>query len=106
TRLRVRLALDHQEGAERADREAAVRPAFPYGAEIAFEAVAAELVEHDDVGALAVVGAADQRDLALAGRDARERDLQRVDAGELLAHEGARGASDAVHDRHVAGEQV
>ena len=50
--------------------------------------------------------AADQRELALSGGDARERDAHRVDAGRLLAHEGARGAGDAVHDRNVAGEQV
>jgi hypothetical protein len=68
--------------------------------------VAAKPVEHQQIMPLAVVGAADQRDIALAGLDARMRDPHRVDAGLLLAHEGARGAGDAMHDRDVAGEQV
>ena len=65
-----------------------------------------DVVEQQQILALAVVRAADQRDVALSGGDARERDAHGVDAGRLLAHEGARGAGDAVHDRDVAGEQV
>jgi len=38
---------------------------------------------------LAVVGAANQRDIALAGLYPRMRDPHRVDTGLLLAHEGA-----------------
>ena len=67
---------------------------------------AAERVEQQHVRALGIVGAADQRDVALPGRDARMRDAHRVDAGGFLAHEGARRAGHAVHDRDVAGEQV
>ena len=68
--------------------------------------VPAGVVEEEQILAFAVVRAADQRELALAGADARERDAHRIDARRLLAHEGARGAGDAVHDRDVAGEQV
>ena len=50
--------------------------------------------------------AADQRDVALSGRDTRERDPCRVDTRGFLAHEGARRAGHAVHDGDVAGEQV
>ena len=49
---------------------------------------------------------ADQRDVALAGLDPRQRNPRRVDAGGFLAHEGARGAGHAVDDGDVAGEQV
>ena len=53
------------------------------------------------------VGAADQdRCRPARPRMRAQRDAHRVDAGRLLAHEGARGAGDAVHDRDVAGQQV
>ena len=58
------------------------------------------------VPARAVIGAADQGQVALAGGDARLGDTDAVDAGGLFAHEGARGADDAVHQRDVAGEQI
>ena len=67
---------------------------------------AAELVDQEHVRPLGVVGAADQEDVGLAGGDAGMGDADRVDAGLLLAHEGARGAGDAVDDGDVAGEQV
>ena len=52
------------------------------------------------------MGSADQRDVALAGLDTRERDPRRVDAGGFLAHEGARRSADAVNDGDIAGEQI
>ena len=39
--------------------------------------------------ALAIMRAADQRDVALAGGDPRQRDPRRVDSRHFLAHEGA-----------------
>ena len=66
----------------------------------------AEFIEHQQIGPLAIMRAADQRDVALSGADARKRDTHRIDAGEFLAHEGARGAGHAVHDRDIAGEQI
>ncbi len=78
----------------------------PHRAEFAGEIVPRELVEQQHLLAFAVLGAADEQDLALSGLDARKTDSHRVDAGALFAHEGAGGAGDAVHDRDVAGEQV
>ena len=52
------------------------------------------------------MGGADQRDVALAGLDPRQRDPRRIDRGGFLAHEGARRAAHAMHDGDVAGEQV
>ena len=80
--------------------------ALPDRRKLLFQRGAAEFVEHQQVGPLAVIRAADQRDLALPGGDARERDAHGIDAGGFLAHEGARGAGDAVHDRDIAGEQI
>ncbi len=80
--------------------------ARPDRSEFVLEVEIAELVEHQQILALAVLRAADQRDVALAGGDARERDPCRVDAGGFLAHEGARRSGDAVHDGDVAGQQV
>ena len=72
----------------------------------AVEQEAAHLVDEHHVGPRGVVGAADEEGVALVRGDARQGDPQGVDAGGLLAHEGARGAGDAVHDGDVAGEQV
>ena len=64
------------------------------------------LKDEEDIPARAVVGAADQGQLALSGGDARLRDAHRVDARRLFAEERARGADHAVHDRNVTGEKV
>ena len=102
----MRLGLDHQKGAGRAEREAGMSLARPDRRELVLEVEVAELVEHQQVLALAVMRTADQRDVALAGGDPRQRDPRRVDAGGFLAHEGARRAGDAVHDGDIAGQQV
>ena len=105
-RLRMSALFDHQEGAERAEREAALGRALPHRREPVLEIEPSELIEHQQVFALAVMRTADQHDVALPGGDTRERDPHRIDAGGLLAHEGARGAGDAVHDRDIARKQV
>jgi hypothetical protein len=105
-RLRMLAGLDHQKRAERAERKAGARLAVPHRYELVLQAEAAELVKHQQVGALGVVTAADQRDVALARCDPRMRDPDRVDARGLFAHEGARRPGHPVHDRDVAGEQV
>ena len=48
----------------------------------------------------------DQRNVALAGGNARERNSGSVDAGDFLAHEGARRPADPVHDGDIAGQQI
>ncbi len=82
------------------------RPARPDRRELVLEVEIAELVENQKILALAVVRAADQRDVALAGRNARQRDPRRIDAGGFLAHEGARGPGYAVDDGDIAGQQI
>ncbi len=99
-------AFEHQERAHGAERDAAVRAAIPDRREFVLEHDAAELEGEQHVPARAVIGAADQRQFALTGGDARLRDAHGVDAGRFLAHERARGADDAMHDRNIAGEEV
>ena len=67
---------------------------------------AASLVVQQRVRPLGVERAADQEQIALARRDPRAGDAHRVGARGLLAHEGARGADHAVHQRDVARQQV
>ena len=78
-----------------APAEPSAKPACPAARpdrrEFVLEVEVAEFVEHQQVLALAVLRAADQRDVALPAGDARQRDPRRVDAGGFLAHEGARG---------------
>ena len=81
-------------------------PACPDRCELALEVEVAELVEHQQVLALAIVRTADQRDVALAGCDARKRDPGGVRARDFFAHEGARGSGHAVDDRDIAGQKV
>jgi hypothetical protein len=83
-----------------------LRAAIPDRREFALQHAPAELEGEQHIPARAVVGAADQRQLALSGGDARLRDAHRIDAGGFLAHEGARGADHAVHQRDIAGEQI
>ncbi len=104
--LCMRLRLDDEESAGGAKREAGVVLPSPDRSELVPEVEIIEFIENQQVLALAVLRAPDQRDVALTGRDACERDPRCVDAGSFLAHEGARRAGHAVHDGDVAGEQV
>src|SRR5246127_2582051 len=105
-RLRMRLGLQHQEGAGRAEREAGMLLAVPHGDEFVPYEEIAELVEDHQVFTFSIVRAADQHDVALAGGNARECNARRVDARDLFAHESARGAADAMDDCDIAGEKV
>ena len=80
--------LQHEECAERAEHHASL--ALPHRLEGAAQHVSAGIVEEEQILALAVVRAAHQRELALPGHDAGERDAYGVDASRLFAHEGAR----------------
>src|ERR1700733_6516016 len=102
----MRSRLDDEKGAARAEREARVFLARPYRFELVLEVVIAELVENQQVLALAVMRTSDQRDVALAGRYACERDPRRIHTRDFLAHESARGSRHAVHDGDVAGQEV
>ncbi len=103
-RLRVPALFQDQECAERAEHHAA--GAIPDRPVVAAQHVSAGVVEQQQVLTLAVVRAAHQRDVALPGGNARERDAHRIDPRRFLAHEGARRADDAMDDRDIAGEQV
>ena len=81
-------------------------PRSQTGANVSLQQRAGLLEDQQDVPARGVIGAADQRQFALSGGDARLRDAHGVDAGGFLAQERARGSDDAVHDRDIAGEQV
>src|SRR5262245_59696203 len=95
--------LQHQEHAGRTEREAAMRlAAGPERGEFALEVEVAEFVEEQQILALAIMGGADEGNVALAALDAGQRNPRRVDRGGFLAHEGARGTGDAMHDRDIA----
>ena len=98
--------FQHQETAGGAERKTASAFALPDGGVRLFQIEVAEFIEDEQIGAFAIMRCADQCDLALSGRDARQRDPRRVDGGCFLAHEGARRAAHAVHDGDVAGQQV
>ena len=74
----MRPGLDDKKGAAGAEREARLFLARPYRFEFVLEVVIAELVENQQVLALAVMRTSDQRDVALAGGDACERDPRRI----------------------------
>ena len=99
-------AFHDQERTERAERESAALLAIPNRAKLALQAIVSKLKKHHQVGTFAIVGAAHQRDVALSRPNAGECDAHGVDAGQLLAHEGARGPGHAVDDRDIAGQQV
>src|SRR5262249_62149975 len=82
-RLGVAARLQHQERAERAERHAL--GALPDRLESTTQHVSAAVVEQQQILALAVVRSADQRQFALSGGDALERDAYRVDARRPLA---------------------
>ena len=107
-RLGVLARFEDEEGADRAEHRrrrpcrAAPRPEI--GAPAQAQPPPAQYEDH--VLALGDAGAADEEDVALAGADAPPGDLDGADAGDLLAHEGARRAGDLVDDRDVAGDEV
>src|SRR4029077_1844221 len=88
-RGRMRLGLEGEGGAGRADRKTLVALSLPHRREPVAKIVVAELIEQQQILALAILRAANQRDVALAGGDTRQRDTRRVEAGGFLAHEGA-----------------
>ena len=99
--------FDHQKCAERAESKTATGlAAFPDRFERLLEAVAGKFIQHQLIRPLAILGAADQRDIALPGGDAGVGDPNGVDAGRFLAHESARRTGDAVPDRNLAGEKI
>src|ERR1700730_18218007 len=106
TFLSVLLAFDHERGTHRGERDAAMPAAVPHRGELVLQKVPGKLGDEQEIPARAVKGAADQGYVALARGDALEGEPHRVDARRFLAHEGARGADDAVDDRDVAGEQI
>src|SRR6516162_6588295 len=100
------FALQHQESAERAERNAAVRATIPNRSEFLLEYYAAKFEGEEHVPARAVISAADQRQFTLSSGDAGLRHAYRVGAGRLFAHKRSRRADHAVHERDVAGKQV
>ena len=75
--------FQHQETAGGAERKAAVAFALPDRRILLLQIEVAEFIEDQQIGALAIMGGADQRDLALPGLDAGQRDPRRVDARRL-----------------------
>jgi len=96
--LGVGAGLDDEESAQRGEGKARIGLPLPDRSELVLQGEAAELVEHQEVGPVGIVAAANERDIALARLDTGERDADRIDAGGFFAHEGARRAGDAVHD--------
>src|SRR5258708_23323644 len=95
----MRLGFDHKKRTGGAEREARLLLAHPNRGEFVLEVEISALIENQEVLALAVMRTADQRNVALAGRDPRQRDPRDIGARDLLAPEGARGYPDAVdHD--------
>ena len=79
--------LQNEECPERAEHHALLT--LPDRLEASAQHVSARVIEQQQVLPLAVMRSADQRQLALSGGYASERDAYRVDACRLLAHEGA-----------------
>src|SRR5437588_12995810 len=102
----MRLGLDHEERAGGAERKSSARPASPDRCELVLEVEIAELVQNQEILAFAVMRAADQRDVALTARDARQRNSRGIRARDLLAHEGARGSANAVDNGDIAGQKI
>ena len=98
--------FQHEKGAGAAGDQAGGVLAREDGREAVAAQITAELEEQQHVAPLGVVGAADEHQVGLAGGNAGMGRADRVDAGLLLAHEGARRAGDAMDDGDVAGEQV
>src|SRR5664280_2181453 len=74
---------------ERGERGGVALTALPHRRKTILQAYASKLVEHQQVGPVAIIGPADQRDGALPRRYARDRHAHGVDAGRFLAHESA-----------------
>src|SRR5215471_13439122 len=100
--LRVGALFQHQERPERPQRKSRRRAARPDRPVLVLEDEAAEFVEQHQILALRILGTAYEGKLALACGNAGKRDPRRVDAGRLLAHEGARRPSDTMNDGNIA----
>src|SRR5882757_251791 len=80
--------FQHQEGPERTqDQPAATRFTLPDRSKRLLQEPLSEFIEEECIFPIAIQGSADQRDVALASRNARRCDSHRFDAGCLLAHE-------------------
>jgi len=92
---RVLFALQHQKRPHGSERDAALRPAIPNRGKLVFQHDPAELESQQHIPACAVIGAADQRQLALSGGDTRLREpkffgfvideLKRAATGRIVA---------------------
>ena len=98
--------FQHQEGAHRPVGKTGTPTAGPHRLKFFGQIVSAELEQQQQLLAFAVIGAADERNLTVAGLDSSMRNSHRVDTGRFFAHEGARRSGDAVYDRNVAGKQI
>src|SRR5262249_17080143 len=103
SRHRMVFALQHQKSTHGRKGDAAIGAAIPYRSELLLQDDAAKFECKEYVPARAMIGAANQRQLALSGGDARLRHTDRIDPCGLLAHECARSADNAVDQRNVAG---
>src|SRR5262249_2511771 len=89
--VRMIPRLQDEKCAERAERHsAAALAALEYRRERRFQRKPAGLVEQNEIDPFRVIGAADQRNVALARLNARGGDPHRIDAGRFFAHERAR----------------
>src|SRR5450755_779779 len=75
----VRLGLDDQKSPGRAERETGMSLALPDRGIFVLEIEIAEFMEDQEILALAIMRATDQRDVALARGDARQRNPGRID---------------------------
>src|SRR3954451_12542034 len=98
--------LQHDKSSGRAECKAGVSLPSPNRRELPLEVEVAEFIKNQEVLALADLRTADQHDVTLAGRDARQRNSRRIDAGCFFAHERAGSAADAVDDGDIAREQI
>jgi hypothetical protein len=85
----VIAVFQHQEGAHRPVGKTGTADAGPHRLKFFGQIVSAKLEQQQQLLAFAVIGAADERNLALAGLDSSMRYSHGVDAGRFFAHEGA-----------------
>src|SRR5580692_8924684 len=102
----MRPRLDDEKRAAGSERKTALLAARPNRSEFAGEIKITELVENQQILALAVLRAANQCDVTLTGRDPRQRDPGRVNAGGFLTHEGTRRPGYAMDNGDIAGQQI
>src|SRR3954452_25161937 len=85
-RFCVRPGLNDKKGACGPQRKAAVLRSCPNRSEFVLQIIIAEFIEDEQVGPLAIVCRANQRDIALARSDASQRDPRSIDPGGFLSH--------------------